>query len=147
MLYIYIYMCVRNYYIVILHNDYTFPSTRYAHIIAKFATHLVHVLQNKEEIRKYFNKQYQETYTYKNIIFSKTCQNPFALILTSSGGTPVILLRILLLLLNPRFCLLLSFKKTSSKVSNRCISISFDGDSSARNLPFLIKPMIPACLK
>lgn len=81
------------------------------------------------------------------MITTKACQNFFTFILTSSGGTPVKLLRILLLLLNPKFCLLLSFRKTSSKVSIPCISISFLGDSSAKNLPLLIKPIILACLE
>lgn len=98
--------------------------------------------------QKIFRSVISRIRTNKNMIFffQDVSQDLFAFILTSSGGTPVILLRMLLLLLNPIFCLLLSFKKTSSKVSNRCISISFLGDSSAKNFPFLIRPMMPACL-
>lgn len=57
-------MCIkRNYYIAIIHNDYTFPSTRYAHIIAEFTAHLVDVLQNKKELKDFLITQKYQEYT------------------------------------------------------------------------------------
>lgn len=57
-------MCVcvfsfKNYYIVIIRNDYAFSSTTHAHVVAEFATHLVmHVLQRKDKLNNiYFSNK------------------------------------------------------------------------------------------
>lgn len=59
---IYVYVCIKNYYVAFIHNDYTFPSTRYAHVIAELAAHLFRVLRNKKKLKDILmlQKQYRK---------------------------------------------------------------------------------------